>query len=70
MYGSQFWALNGWDEIKMKVAKARRLSGVTRLNGFRNEYIRGCLGVVSIATKMRENILRYMDMLKERKIIK
>ena len=38
----------------------RWMSGVTREDKIRNEYIRGSIGVASIVDKMRENILRWL----------
>ena len=38
----------------------RWMSGVTREDKIRNEYIRGSIGVASIVDKMRENRLRWL----------
>jgi hypothetical protein len=35
------------------------MSGVTRENRIRNEYLKGSIGVRSIINKMRENILEW-----------
>ena len=50
-------------EQRMSVAEIKMLrwmSGVTREDKIRNEYIRGSIGVASIVDKMRENRLRWL----------
>jgi len=57
----------------MNVAEMRMLkwmSGVTREDRIRNEYVRGSIGVASIVAKMRENRLGGLVMLREEKIRK
>lgn len=63
MYGSECWAIDKTMERKMSVAEMRMLrwmSGVTRKDRIRNEYIRGSIGVAPIIDKMRENRLRWL----------
>jgi len=43
------------------------MSGVTRENRIRNEYVRGCIGVGSIVDKMKENRLRWLSYVIRRK---
>ena len=62
MYGTECWAVDRKIEQRMSVAEMRMLwwmSGVTREDKIRNEYIRGSIGVASIVDKMRENRLRW-----------
>ena len=63
MYGTECWAVDRKIEQRMSVAEMRMLrwmSGVTREDKIRNEYIRGSIGVASIVDKMRENRLRWL----------
>ena len=63
MYGTECWAVGRKIEQRMSVAEMRMLrwmSGVTREDKIRNEYIRGSIGVASIVDKMRENRLRWL----------
>jgi hypothetical protein len=49
----------------MSVAKMRILrwmSGMTRENRIRNEYVKGSNGVASIVNKMTENKLKWLGM--------
>lgn len=58
IYGSERWANNKKEELKLKVAEIRMLKwmcGVIKLDRIRNKYIRGNLCVANIAGKMREN---------------
>lgn len=61
LYGAECWATNKQQVHKMSVAEMRMLrwmSGNTRKNKIRNEFIRGSLGVAPIGDKMRESRLR------------
>ena len=60
MYGIECWAVDREIELRMSVSEMRMLiwmSGVTREDRIRNEYIRGNIGVASIVDKLRENRL-------------
>ena len=62
LYGSECWAVDKKIEQRMSVAEMRMLrwmSGVTREDRIRNEYLRGSIGVAPIGDKMRENRLRW-----------
>ena len=62
IYGSECWPVKKKDVQKISVAEMRMLrwmSGVTRKDRLRNEYIQGKLGVAPIADKLRENRLRW-----------
>jgi hypothetical protein len=62
LYGSECWAVDKKIEQRMSVAEMRMLrwmSGVTREDRIRNEYVRGSIGVAPIGDKMRENRLRW-----------
>ena len=61
MYGTECWAVGRKIEQRMSVAEMRMLrwmSGFTREDKIRNEYIRSSIWVASIVDKMRENRLR------------
>ena len=69
LYGSECWAVDKKTEQRLSVAEMRMLrwmSGVTREDRIRNEYIRGSLGVASIVGKLRENRLRWFGHVKRR----
>ena len=58
LYGAKSWAANKQQVHKMSVVEMRMLrwmSGKTRKDKIRNEFISGSLGVASIGDKMREN---------------
>jgi len=62
LYGSECWMVDKKIEQITSVAEMRTLrwmSGVTREDRIRNEYVRGCIGVSSIVDKTRENRLRW-----------
>ncbi|MES6371410.1 hypothetical protein U6J70_12350, partial [Cutibacterium acnes] len=62
LYGVECWATNKQQVHKMSVAEMRMLrwmSGKTRKDKIRNEFIRGSLGVAPIGDKMRESRLRW-----------
>jgi nonsense-mediated mRNA decay protein 3 len=60
LYGSKCWTINR--RIEQSVAEIRMLrwmSGVSREDRIKNEYVRGSIGVASILDKMRDNRLRW-----------
>ena len=62
LYGAECWATNKQQVHKMSVVEMRMLrwmSGKTRKDKIRNEFIRGSLGVAPIGDKMRESRLRW-----------
>ena len=69
LYGSECWGTNYAHEQKMRVAEMRMLrwmSGHTRLDKIRNEYIRNKVGVAPIDEKMRETRLRWYGHVRRR----
>ena len=62
LYGSECWAITKQQEHKMNVAEMnmlRWMSGYTRRDRIRNEYIRERVGVAQISEKMAEYRLRW-----------
>jgi hypothetical protein len=58
LYSSECWVVDRRIELSMNVTEMKMLrwmSGVTRKNRIKNEYVRGIIGVASIVDKMREN---------------
>ena len=71
LYGSECWALKGQQEKKLGVAEMRMLrwmSGYTRLDKIRNEYIRNEIGVAPIEAKMVETRLRWFGHVQRRPV--
>ena len=69
LYGAECWATNKQQVHKMSVAEMRMLrwmSGKTRKDKIRNEFIRGSLGVAPIGDKMRESRLRWFGHVQRR----
>ena len=61
-YSAECWALKKSQEQKLSVTEMkmlRMMCGVTRRDRVRNEYVRGSLGVESIADKMAQSRLRW-----------
>ena len=62
LYGTETASMKKTEEKKMDVAEMRMLrwmSGVTRENRIRNEYIRGSTKMVEISKKVQEGRLRW-----------
>jgi hypothetical protein len=62
LYASECWALKKREEQKIQVAEMRMLrlmSGVTRQDRIRNEYVRSSLGVDNVCDKLAVNRLRW-----------
>ena len=71
LYGSECWALKGQHEHKIGVAEMRMLrwmSGYTRKDRLRNDYIREKIGVAPIEEKMTEGRLRWFGHVQRRPI--
>lgn len=69
MYGAETWAINKAQERKMEVAEMRMLrwmSGVTRLDKIKNEYIRGSVKVGPLSRKIQESRLRWFGHVERR----
>ncbi|KAL4104536.1 hypothetical protein QTP88_019831 [Uroleucon formosanum] len=64
VYGSECWAAGRrieWQSMSgTEMRMLRWMSGVTREDRIKNEYVRGSIGVASIVDKMRENRLRWL----------
>lgn len=61
MQPSECWIINIKEELKIKVVEMRmlrRMCGGTKMDKINNEYIKGSLGVMNIAGKMRANRLK------------
>jgi hypothetical protein len=62
LYESECWATKMRDDRRLHVTEMRMLrwmSGVTRMDRIRNEYIRGSLKVAPVSDKMRSNRLAW-----------
>ena len=69
IYGTETASMRKIDEKKMDVAEMRMLrwmSGVTRMDRIRNEYIRGSAKVTEVSKKMQEGRLRWYGHLMRR----
>ena len=64
MYGAETWAVKKAQEKKLDVAEMRMLrwmSGVTKLDRFRNEIIRGTTNVREISKKVQDSRLKWYE---------
>jgi hypothetical protein len=69
LYGSECWATKVRDDRGLHVTKIRMLRwtrGLTRVDRFRNEYIRGSLKVAPVTEKMRGNKLAWYGLVMRR----
>lgn len=69
LYGVKCWAANKQQVHKMSVAEMRMLrwmSGKTKKDKIRNEFIRGNLGTAPIGDKMRESQLKWFGHVQRR----
>ena len=69
MYSAETWPITKAQERKMEVAEMKMLrwmSGVTRRDKIRNEYIRGSVKVGRIGNKIQESRMRWFGHLERR----
>ncbi|XP_050512290.1 uncharacterized protein LOC114325734 isoform X1 [Diabrotica virgifera virgifera] len=71
MHGTECWAVKKKEEQRMHVAEMRTLrwmSGVTKKDKIRNEYITESLGLAPIDAKMRDHRLRWFGHVQRRDV--